>query len=135
MGLKIVAPASASIALSWLMPMLTDYGVWVPRPVDVPLPLRRPGDETEFTVAGLNIRAVFVPGHSFDSVIYDGVGRKRVVFTGDIGFQAPSRHLHRAGRRDHASVVANREDQGHPSADVVFTGTGPTGGTASSRTW
>jgi len=28
MGLKIVAAESAAYTLSWLMPMLTDYGVW-----------------------------------------------------------------------------------------------------------
>jgi glyoxylase-like metal-dependent hydrolase (beta-lactamase superfamily II) len=87
MGLQIVAPASADFTLAWLMPMLTDYGVWVPRPVDRPLPLKRAGDEAEITLEGLKIKAIFVPGHSFDSVIYvmdlDG---KRVVFTGDIGF-------------------------------------------------
>lgn len=87
LGLKIVAPQSADFTLAWLMPMLTDYGVWVPRPVDVPLPLKRAGDETTIALGDLKVRAIFVPGHSFDSVIYaldlDG---KRVVFTGDIGF-------------------------------------------------
>jgi len=128
MGLRIVAPASGSLGLSWLMPMLTDYGVWVPRPVDVPLPLRRAGDETEFTVAGVRIRAVFVPGHSLDSVVYMmEVGGKRVVFTGDIGFQAPSDILHRCwGDTDHAAVVAGIvKTKVLPfKPDVVFTGHG-----------
>jgi glyoxylase-like metal-dependent hydrolase (beta-lactamase superfamily II) len=128
MGLKIVAPASASFALSWLMPMLTDYGVWVPRPVDVPLPLRRAGDETEFTVAGIQIRAIFVPGHSLDSVLYlMELNGKRVVFTGDIGFQAPSDILHRCwGDADHAAVVTEIvKTKVLPfRPDVVFTGHG-----------
>ncbi len=87
MGLKVVAPESADLTLAWLMPTLTDYGVWPPRPVDVPLPLKQAGDEVEVLLDGLKVRAIFVPGHSFDSVIYalelDG---KRVVFTGDVGF-------------------------------------------------
>lgn len=127
-GLKIVAPESAAFALSWLMPMLTDYGVWVPRPVDVPLPLKKPGDEHEFTIAGQLIRAVFVPGHSMDSVIYlmtlDG---KRVAFTGDLGFQAPSDILHRCwGSVDHAAVVIDVvKSKVLPfKPDVVFTGHG-----------
>jgi glyoxylase-like metal-dependent hydrolase (beta-lactamase superfamily II) len=87
MGLKVVAPETAAFTLGWVMPMLTDYGVWVPRPVDVPLPLKRPGDETEITIAGVKIRAIFAPGHSMDTVIYAlELGGKRVVFTGDIGF-------------------------------------------------
>lgn len=128
MGLRIVAPESAAYALSWLMPTLTDYGVWVPRPVDVPLPLKRAGDETEFTVSGQKIRAIFVPGHSMDSVVYllelEG---KRVAFTGDIGFQAPSDILHRCWTdADHAArvieVVRTKVLPFHP--DVVFTGHG-----------
>ena len=87
MGLKVVAPESANFTLVWLMPTLTDYGVWPPRPVDVSLSLKRPGDEAEITLDDLKVRAIFVPGHSFDSVIYAmEIGGKRVVFTGDIGF-------------------------------------------------
>jgi glyoxylase-like metal-dependent hydrolase (beta-lactamase superfamily II) len=128
MGLQIVAPESAAYALSWLMPMLTDYGVWVPRPVDLPLPLRRPGDEAEITLAGLKIRAVFSPGHSMDSVIYlMDFGGKRVAFTGDIGFQAPSDILHRCWTdpekaREVIDVVRSKVIPFHP--DVVFTGHG-----------
>jgi glyoxylase-like metal-dependent hydrolase (beta-lactamase superfamily II) len=128
MGLKIVAPESAAFALSWLMPMLTDYGVWVPRPVDVPLPLKRPGDETEITVAGIKIRAVFVPGHSMDSVIYlMEIGGKRVAFTGDVGFQAPSDILHRCWTDVEKAatvveVVKSKVIPFHP--DLVFTGHG-----------
>jgi glyoxylase-like metal-dependent hydrolase (beta-lactamase superfamily II) len=128
MGLQIVAPESAAFAMSWLMPMLTDYGVWVPRPVDVPLALKKPGDETVFSVAGLSIRAVFVPGHSMDSVIYlmelDG---KRIVFTGDVGFQAPSDILHRCWSDvEKAKVVVSvmREKVLPFRPDVVFTGHG-----------
>jgi len=127
-GLKVVAPESAAFALSWLMPMLTDYGVWVPRPVDFPLPLKRPGDETEITLAGLRIRAVFVPGHSLDSVIYlTEIGGKRVAFTGDVGFQAPSDILHRCWTdvEKAATVVEVVKSKVLPfRPDVVFTGHG-----------
>jgi glyoxylase-like metal-dependent hydrolase (beta-lactamase superfamily II) len=96
LGLKVVAPESANFTLAWLMPMLSDYGVWAPRPVDVPLPLKRAGDTTEIALGNLKVKAIFVPGHSFDSVIYalelDG---KRVVFTGDIGFDNQQEILHR----------------------------------------
>lgn len=128
MGLKIVAPESAAFALSWLMPMLTDYGVWVPRPVDVPLPLKRPGDEVEFTIDGQKIRAVFVPGHSLDSVIYlMEAGGKRIAFTGDVGFQAPSDILHRcwtdvANAESVVDIMRKKVIPFHP--DVVFTGHG-----------
>jgi glyoxylase-like metal-dependent hydrolase (beta-lactamase superfamily II) len=127
-GLQIVAPESASLALAWLMPMLTDYGVWVPRPVDVPLPLRKPGDECRFTAGGQSVRAVFVPGHSLDSVIYlMELGGKRVAFTGDLGFQAPSDILHRCWTdADHASAVIDivRVKVLPFRPDVVFTGHG-----------
>src|SRR5204863_3445246 len=128
MGLKIVAPESAAFAMSWLMPMLTDYSVWAPRPVDVPLRLKRPGDEVEFSVAGVPVRAIFVPGHSMDSVIYlMELGGKRVVFTGDVGFQAPSDILHRCwGDVEKAKVVTAivREKVLPYRPDVVFTGHG-----------
>jgi glyoxylase-like metal-dependent hydrolase (beta-lactamase superfamily II) len=87
LGLNVVAPESADLTLAWLMPTLSDYGVWPPRPVDLPLRLRRAGDEAEVTLAGLKVRAIFVPGHSFDSVLYAvELEGKRVLFTGDIGF-------------------------------------------------
>jgi len=87
LGLKTVAPASADLALAWLMPTLTDYSVWPPRPVDVPLPLQRAGDETTVVLGDLKVRAIFVPGHTFDAVVYAvELAGKRVVFTGDIGF-------------------------------------------------
>ncbi|HEV3027338.1 MAG TPA: MBL fold metallo-hydrolase, partial [Planctomycetota bacterium] len=127
-GLRIVAPKSAEYALSWLMPMLTDYGVWVPRPVDIALPLDKAGDETEFQVAGQPIRAIFVPGHSLDSVIYLlEIGGKRVAFTGDLGFQAPSDILHRCWTDiDHASIVVDivKKKVLPFRPDVVFTGHG-----------
>lgn len=127
-GLKVVAPESAAFALSWVMPMLTDYGVWVPRPVDTPLPVKKAGDEAEFTVAGQSIRAVFVPGHSLDSVIYlMELGGKRVAFTGDVGFQAPSDILHRCWTDvKHAEEVVRvvKEKVVPFRPDVVFTGHG-----------
>jgi glyoxylase-like metal-dependent hydrolase (beta-lactamase superfamily II) len=106
-GLKVVAPESADLTLAWLMPMLSDYGVWAPRPVDRPLPLKRAGDETEITLGSLKVRAIFVPGHSFDSVIYAlELQGKRVVFTGDIGFDNQQEILHRCwGDIEKAKVV------------------------------
>ncbi len=95
-GAKIVAPESAAFTLGWVIPTQSDYGVWPPRPVDVPLALKRPGDEAELTLAGLKVRAIFVPGHSVDSVLYLAeLGGRRVVFTGDIGFQGESDVVHR----------------------------------------
>jgi glyoxylase-like metal-dependent hydrolase (beta-lactamase superfamily II) len=93
MGAEIVAPKSAALATTWLMPMLTDYGIFPPRPVDLPLQLARTGDETEFEVSGIKFRALLVPGHSFDLTVYttELVGR-RVAFTGDLGFKAAIRH-------------------------------------------
>jgi glyoxylase-like metal-dependent hydrolase (beta-lactamase superfamily II) len=127
-GLTIVAPGSASFALSWLMPMLTDYGVWVPRPVDHPLLLEKAGDEIEFEVANQIVRAIFVPGHSMDSVIYlMELNGRRVAFTGDLGFQAPSDILHRCWTDvDHAAevveIVKSKVLPFRP--EVVFTGHG-----------
>jgi glyoxylase-like metal-dependent hydrolase (beta-lactamase superfamily II) len=66
LGAKIVAPKPAALSLTWLMPMLTDYGIYPPRSVDMPLPLERVGDEADFELSGLKFHAVFVPGHSFD---------------------------------------------------------------------
>src|SRR6185295_15860081 len=115
-------------ALSWLMPMLTDYGVWVPRPVDVPLPLKRAGDETEIVLSGVRIRAIFVPGHSMDLVIYlMEVGGRKIAFTGDLGFQAPSDILHRCwGDVEKAKVVTEvvRTKVLPFRPDIVFTGHG-----------
>jgi glyoxylase-like metal-dependent hydrolase (beta-lactamase superfamily II) len=109
LGLKTVAPESANFTLAWLMPMLTDYGVWVPRPVDRPLALKRAGDETELTFGNLKVRAIFVPGHSYDSVVYAlELEGKRVVFTGDIGFDNQQDMLHRCwGDLDRAREVTD----------------------------
>ena len=126
MGLKVVAPESAAFTLGWLMPMLTDYGVWVPRPVDLPLHLQRPGDEAEISLCGLRIRALFVPGHSVDSVIYMmELNGKRVAFTGDIGFDGTNDILNRCwGDRDKARVVMDlvRSRVISWSPDMVFRG-------------
>jgi glyoxylase-like metal-dependent hydrolase (beta-lactamase superfamily II) len=125
MGLRIVAPESAALATTWLMPTVTDYGVWVPRPVDISLPLKRVGDEAETVVEGLKIRAVFVPGHSYDSVIYlMELGGKHVVFTGDVGFEGQGILDRCWGDVDKAAavteVVRTRVLEFRP--DVVFTG-------------
>jgi glyoxylase-like metal-dependent hydrolase (beta-lactamase superfamily II) len=126
-GAQIVGPKSAALTLTWLMPMLTDYGIFPPRPLDMALPLTRVGDETEFEVSGLRFRALFVPGHSFDLTIYKvELGGKRIAFTGDLGFENQD-ILHRCwGDRDKArSVVAVIRDKllaWRP--DIVFTGHG-----------
>ena len=127
-GAKIVGPKSAALTLTWLMPMLTDYGIFPPRPLDVPLPLTRVGDETEFTVSGQKFRALFVPGHSFDLTVYmTELGGQRVAFTGDLGFERESDILHRCwGDADKARLVvkAIRDKLLAWKPDVVFTGHG-----------
>ncbi|MFM8471505.1 MAG: MBL fold metallo-hydrolase [Limisphaerales bacterium] len=127
-GAKIVSPKSAALTLTWLMPMLTDYGIYPPRPLDVPLPLARVGDETEFTVSGQKFRALFVPGHSFDLTVYmTELGGKRVAFTGDLGFERESDIVHRCwGDAEKARPViqAIREKLLAWKPDVVFTGHG-----------
>ncbi len=127
-GAKIVGPKSAALALTWLMPMLTDYGIYPPRPLDVPLQLERVGDETEFEVSGQKFRALFVPGHSFDLTIYmTELGGKRVAFTGDLGFEPESDIVHRCwGDADKARPVvkAIREKLLAWKPDVIFTGHG-----------
>ena len=86
-GAKVVAPASAAFAVTGVMPTFSDYNLWVPCPIDEPLPLKRAGDEAEVTLCGVKIKAIFAPGHSLDSVVYTmELGGRRVIFTGDIGF-------------------------------------------------
>ncbi|NBR85833.1 MAG: MBL fold metallo-hydrolase [Verrucomicrobia bacterium] len=127
-GAKIVGPKSAALTLTWLMPMLTDYGIFPPRPLDVPLPLARVGDETEFAVSEQKFRALFVPGHSFDLTVYmTELGGKRVAFTGDLGFERESDIVHRCwGDAEKACPVikAIREKLLAWKPDVVFTGHG-----------
>jgi glyoxylase-like metal-dependent hydrolase (beta-lactamase superfamily II) len=126
-GAKIVAPKSADLTLIWLMPMLTDYGVYPPRPLDVPLPLMRAGDETAFEVSGLKFRALFVPGHSFDSTIYRiELAGKRIAFTGDLGFENQD-ILHRCwgdAEKARALVPVIRDKLLAWQPDIVFTGHG-----------
>jgi glyoxylase-like metal-dependent hydrolase (beta-lactamase superfamily II) len=128
-GAKIVAPATAALPVTWLMPTWSDYSIWPPSPIDQPLPLKRAGDEAKFTLCGLPIKAIFVPGHSFDLVLYtmefDG---KRVLFTGDLGFEKGSHILHRCwGDRDKALVVTRIvKTKALPLKPThVFTGHGP----------
>ncbi|MBI3874512.1 MAG: MBL fold metallo-hydrolase [Verrucomicrobia bacterium] len=127
-GAKIVGPKSAALTLMWLMPMLTDYGIFPPRPLDVPLPLARVGDETEFEVSGQKFRALFVPGHSFDLTIYmTELGGKRVAFTGDLGFERESDIVHRCwgdAEKARPVVKAIREKLLAWKPDVIFTGHG-----------
>jgi glyoxylase-like metal-dependent hydrolase (beta-lactamase superfamily II) len=128
-GAKVVAPATAALPVTWLMPTWSDYSIWPPSPIDQPLPLKRAGDEAKFTLCGLPIKAIFVPGHSFDLVLYtmefDG---KRVLFTGDLGFEKGSHILHRCwGDRDKALVVTRvvKEKALPLKPTHVFTGHGP----------
>jgi glyoxylase-like metal-dependent hydrolase (beta-lactamase superfamily II) len=107
--------------------MLTDYGLYPPRPLDVALPLAQVGDETAFEVSGLKFRALFVPGHSFDLTVYMvELGGQRVAFTGDLGFENQD-ILHRcwgdaAKARAVIPVIRSKLLAWRP--DVVFTGHG-----------
>jgi glyoxylase-like metal-dependent hydrolase (beta-lactamase superfamily II) len=127
LGAKMVAPKPAAFALTWLMPMLTDYGIYPPRPLDVALPLEAAGDEIDFELSGVKFHALFVPGHSFDLTVYTTeLNGKRVAFTGDLGFENQD-ILHRCwGDADKARtvvrVIRDRLLPWHP--DVVFTGHG-----------
>jgi glyoxylase-like metal-dependent hydrolase (beta-lactamase superfamily II) len=127
LGAKMVGPKPAAFALTWLMPMLTDYGIYPPRPLDMPLPLEVPGDETDFELSGLKFHALLVPGHSFDLTVYmTELNGKRVAFTGDLGFENQD-ILHRCwGDADKARVVLRIvRDRLLPwRPDVVFTGHG-----------
>jgi glyoxylase-like metal-dependent hydrolase (beta-lactamase superfamily II) len=128
-GARIVAPATAAFTVTWLMPTWSDYSIWVPAPIDRPLPLKRAGDTTTFTLCGLPIKAIFVPGHSFDLVLYAlELNGKRILFTGDLGFEEGSHILHRCwGDRDKALVVTRvvRTQALSFRPDHVFTGHGP----------
>jgi glyoxylase-like metal-dependent hydrolase (beta-lactamase superfamily II) len=128
-GAEVVAPATAAFAATWLMPTWSDYSVWPPLCIDRPLPLRKAGDEAEVTLSGLRVKAVFVPGHSFDSVLYFmDFGGKRVLFTGDVGFEGASDVLHRCwgDREKAAAAVKVLTRQVLPlKPDHVFTGHGP----------
>jgi glyoxylase-like metal-dependent hydrolase (beta-lactamase superfamily II) len=113
-GAKVVAPASAAFAVTGVMPTWSDYNLWVPCPIDEPLPLQRAGDEAEVTMCGVKVKAIFAPGHSPDSVVYTmELGGRRVIFTGDIAFDdrraglpLGSNILHRCwGDRDNAARV------------------------------
>ena len=77
-------------------------------------------------ICGLRIRALFVPGHSVDSVIYMmELNGKRVAFTGDIGFDGTNDILNRCwGDRDKARVVMDlvRSRVISWSPDMVFRG-------------
>ena len=127
-GAEIVGPKSAALTLTWLMPMLTDYGLFPARPLDVPLPLTRVGDETEFTVAGQKFRALFVPGHSFDLTVYmTELGGRRVAFTGDLGFERGGDIVNRCwgdAKKARPVVKAIRDKLLSWKPDVVFTGHG-----------
>jgi len=128
MGAKIVAPATAAFAVTWAMPTWSDYSIWPPSPIDQPLPLKRAGDTVDFKLCGVPFKAVFVPGHSFDSVIYlPEFNGKRVAFTGDMGFDGESHILHRCwtDREKAAKVVSVVKEKVLPLEPVhVFTGHG-----------
>ena len=126
-GAQIVGPKSAALALTWLMPMLTDYGIYPPRPVDLALPVTQVGDETDFEVSGLKFRALFGPGHSFDLTIYNlELGGKRISFTGDLGFENQD-ILHRCwddADKARLLVPVIRDKLLAWRPDIVFTGHG-----------
>jgi glyoxylase-like metal-dependent hydrolase (beta-lactamase superfamily II) len=96
LGAKVVAPAPAAFPATWMIPTMNHYGIWVPCAIDMPLPLARPGDTTRFRLDGIDIQAIFAPGHSFDTAVYfmDLAG-KRVILTGDIAFQGRNHILDR----------------------------------------
>jgi glyoxylase-like metal-dependent hydrolase (beta-lactamase superfamily II) len=115
------------------MPTWSDYNLWVPCPIDEPLPLRQAGDEAEVTLCGVKIKAIFAPGHSPDAVVYAmELGSRRVIFTGDIAFDdrrpgmpLGSNILHRCwGDRDNAArVIKVMETQVLPlKPEFGFTG-------------
>lgn len=115
-GAKVVAPASAAFAVTGIMPTWSHYNLWVPCPIDVPLPLKKAGDEAEVTLGGVKVKAIFAPGHSPDSVIYAmELNGRRVIFTGDIAFDdrrpglpLGSNILHRCwGNAHNAARVVN----------------------------
>ncbi len=96
MGAKVVAPAPAAFPATWMIPTLSHYGIWVPCAIDQPLPLARPGDTTHFSLDGLDVEAIFAPGHSFDTVVYVlNLAGRRVFLTGDIGFHGNNDILNR----------------------------------------
>jgi glyoxylase-like metal-dependent hydrolase (beta-lactamase superfamily II) len=126
MGAKVVAPAPAAFPATWMVPTLNHYGIWIPCTIDRPLPLARPGDTTHFTLDGLYIQAIFIPGHSVDAVVYvlnlDG---RRVFLTGDIGFHGNNNILNRCwGDVPKASRVMKilREQILPLRPEIVFTG-------------
>jgi glyoxylase-like metal-dependent hydrolase (beta-lactamase superfamily II) len=126
MGAKVVAPAPAAFPATWMIPTLNHYGIWVPCAIDQPLPLARPGDTTHFTLDGLDIQAIFAPGHSFDTVVYVlNLAGQRVFLTGDIGFHGNNDILNRCwGDLPKARTVIKilREQVLPLRPEIVFTG-------------
>ena len=106
---------------------LAERQSYPPRPVDDPLPLKQVGDETTFTAAGIPLRAIFVPGHTFDLTIYlTELAGQRVAFTGDLGFENQE-IVHRCwGDIEKARPVLKviREKLLPWRPDIVFTGHG-----------
>jgi glyoxylase-like metal-dependent hydrolase (beta-lactamase superfamily II) len=125
-GARVVAPASAAFPATWMIPTLNHYGIWVPCAIDQPLPLTRSGDTTHFTLDGLDIQAIFAPGHSFDTVVYVlNLAGQRVFLTGDIGFQGNNDILNRCwGDVPKARAVMKiiREQVLPLKPEIVFTG-------------
>ncbi len=127
LGARMVGPKPAEFTLTWLMPMLTDYGIYPPRPLDVALPLEAAGDETDFELSGLKFHALFVPGHSFDHTVYMmELNGRRIAFTADLGFENQDILNRCWGDADKARVVVRliRERLLPWHSDVVFTGHG-----------
>jgi glyoxylase-like metal-dependent hydrolase (beta-lactamase superfamily II) len=126
MGAQVVAPAPAAFPATWMIPTLNHYGIWAPCAIDQPLPLARPGDTTHLTLDGLDIQAIFVPGHSFDSVVYVlNLAGRRVFLMGDIGFHGNNDILNRCwGDVPKARTVMEvlRKQVLPLEPEIVFTG-------------
>ena len=126
MAAKVVAPAPAAFTATWMVPTLNHYGIRVLCAIDQPLPLARPGDATRFTLGGLDIQAIFAPGHGFDSVVYVlNMGGQQVFLTGDLGFHGNNDILNRCwGDVPNARAVMKvlREQVLPLKPEMVFTG-------------
>ena len=46
------------------------YGIWVPCAINMPVLPARPGGTRRFTLEGIDIQAIFAPGHSLEKVVF-----------------------------------------------------------------
>jgi glyoxylase-like metal-dependent hydrolase (beta-lactamase superfamily II) len=79
-GARFVASAEMAYGLQHHIPLVSGYGFHPPVPTDLQVT-----EDTELELAGLRLRAVRVPGHTFGSMawLFD-IGGKRYVATGDL---------------------------------------------------